>query len=418
MKKTLLFIFLIIGIFGFSQEVELFDVQYDSDNIFKNSFRIRVTNNYTPARTISASLKYIEDSNKINIPLELVSGEGSNSHIYESEIITLGVNNFYNHWDISVSASILIDTPPFPTVVPIWNKNVRFNRVDNLQYFSYYILKSCDNSNGGTFRVNIQGAQLFEGEVYALDLGFGERHYNVININSNTGSTNADYILRNNEVSGPLFVECDATDAYDLELLESQVLINSLCSNCQTLLSDLNPGFSGGAFPVNKHIMTTSGSFVNTNITIKNKGENPSKATRIKFYLSIQYNTTNGIIANNKTLNIPTLQRNEEYVVNPSLSSFDFGTIQPGNYYLVMDVEEGDNDINITNNYVSVPIIVQAGKIEVIRPRQVEVYSFDGILKSTFNVENEKEEKESIRNLEKGYYIIKRKDKTYKVKVE
>ncbi len=149
------------------------------------------------------------------------------------------------------------------------------------------------------------------------------------------------------------------TSDYDLQLLESDVFVNSLCSDCADILERLNSGFFGGPYPENRHRMTIEGSSVNTTLTIKNLGNTSSAATKVKFYLSDSYNDTSGVIANIKTINLPNLEPGEEFVTNPSFTIYDFNR-SPGNYYIVIHVEEGNNDSNASNNVVNIPVEVNS----------------------------------------------------------
>ena len=147
------------------------------------------------------------------------------------------------------------------------------------------------------------------------------------------------------------------TSDYDLQLLESGVYVNSLCSKCPDILERLNSGFFGGPYPKNRHLMSVEGSSVNTTLSIKNKGKTNSAPSKVKFYLSDFYNNTSEVIAHNKTIDLPSLNPGQEFITNPSFNIFDFNR-SPGNYYLVVYIEEGDNDSNPSNNVINIPVEV------------------------------------------------------------
>ena len=144
---------------------------------------------------------------------------------------------------------------------------------------------------------------------------------------------------------------------YDLQLLESDTFVSSIC--CSSVLSSLNPGFLGGTFPVNYHRMTFEGSALNLQLNIKNRGFISSSPAKLKFYLSKDYNSKEGIPAGDETIDIPSIARNGEFVTNPSLVASDF-LPESGFYYLVIDIETNGEDGNPNNNYVSIPVVVNS----------------------------------------------------------
>ncbi|EZH74785.1 hypothetical protein ATO12_08575 [Aquimarina atlantica] len=225
---------------------------------------------------------------------------------------------------------------------------------------------------------------------------------------------------------------CDPIDnnaKYDLRLTESNTIVTSTCSSCPSQLNLLNPGFAGGTFPFRKHFLNftqggASGS-VNMIFTIENIGNAPSEAVDVNFYLSQGYNSTQGLKANNKTVTIPSLQANQTYVVKANVNYDDFRAAQ-GQYYIVIDVEPGGGDKNRSNNFVNIPTYVRCitcsklkdflqSDSEVEKPYTIAIYDIYGNLQSSHTVRNETEEKEIIKQLPKGFYIIKNGTKTYKV---
>ncbi len=225
---------------------------------------------------------------------------------------------------------------------------------------------------------------------------------------------------------------CDPIDnnaKYDLRLTESNTIVTSTCSSCPSQLNLLNPGFAGGTFPFRKHFLDftqggASGS-VNMTFTIENIGDTASESVDVNFYLSQGYNSTQGLKANNKTVTIPSLQVNQTYVVRANVNYDDFRAAQ-GPYYIVIDVEPGGGDKNRSNNFVNIPTYVRCitcskqqelvkSNPEEGKPYTIAIYGIYGNLQSSHTVHNETEEKEIIKQLPKGFYIIKNSTKTYKI---
>ncbi|WP_271782560.1 thrombospondin type 3 repeat-containing protein [Aquimarina algiphila] len=221
---------------------------------------------------------------------------------------------------------------------------------------------------------------------------------------------------------------CDTIiNKYDLSLVESKVIVSSTCTSCPSQLNLLNPRFAGGTFPVKRHFIdftqSGTGSSVNIIFTIENVGNAPSELVNVNFYLSKNYNSTQGLKANKKTETIPVLQENQTYVINTSVDYSDFRGAE-GQYYIVIDVEPGSDDSNRTNNFVNIPTVVRCfpcfKQISLLKnnpnkPYLMKIYTISGEVKESHQINSIEEEKEIINQLSKGFYIINNGKKTYKV---
>ncbi|WP_109434363.1 MULTISPECIES: thrombospondin type 3 repeat-containing protein [Aquimarina] len=223
---------------------------------------------------------------------------------------------------------------------------------------------------------------------------------------------------------------CDPIDnnaKYDLQLRESKVTVNSTCGSCPSQLNLLNPQFAGGTFPVRKHFIdftpAGAGSSVNMIFTIENIGDGPSEPVDVNFYLSQDYNSIQGVKANDKTVTIPSIPANYTYVVQANVDYDDFRAAQ-GPYYIVIDVEPGSKDTNRSNNFVNIPTYVRciacsrsasSLKVNTNSPYKISVYTITGLIQASYTVNNKVEEKEITNQLPKGFYIIKNGTDTYKV---
>ncbi len=437
MKKTLLILFFlgtITAIHAQRVKMEIIDEKFESNGVCKKSFRIRITNNYNRTATIRLSAKTPGAPSIGNSPgtvyydtFDLRRGQTKTT-----PLIQISNLNYYN---IRASAKRKTST--------IWRSELKLLRC-NLNGFKQYILEprgetensaidnQCKNSQPLETNINLKlPITLKKERVYRLNIrGFGSYYWNVKQV-SGDANTSIRYAEGNSELYGPIGIDCNVGDPdpnpvdtsnYNLDLVESNVYIYSACVTCPSQLNILNPNFLGGTFPINKHIMTIEGNTVQTQFIIKNIGKTSSKSTKVNFYLSDDYNSTFGVRANEKTINLPSLKPDEEFFADRTFTISDFGR-KPGKYYLVIDVEPNTNDSDNQNNLVNIPIEVKSGVNRGLRrlneiqekPYQINIFTLGGLLKSTHFVQNTYEEKEIVNKLPKGIFIIKNGVKTYKV---
>ncbi len=212
----------------------------------------------------------------------------------------------------------------------------------------------------------------------------------------------------------------------DLSLSESDINVFSDCFECTSQLDLLNPGFLGGSIAINKHVLIMESGVIRTLFRVKNTGDVASNPTKINFYLSSGYHSTQGLKANNKTLSVGSINPGEFYIND---ITFNYNTDFPvdrGYYYLVIDVESDGNEKDNQNNYKSIPVLVKSTfdqrnintpdfSNSKQKPYKVFVFSIEGLLLLQKVVTTKDEEKVFIESLSQGFYIVKNGKETYKV---
>ncbi|TSE06404.1 CARDB domain-containing protein [Aquimarina algiphila] len=440
--KKLLFILLLFGISlnNYSQEIQIIDEVFESNEVCKKSFKIRIKNNDGRVQRVDIIVTRNKLETAGDNPTLIPIYQHSFRHrasIYDTPVINVSDFNYYDIKVVAYRKRISSGAS--------WRKDLKLFRC-NLDGFKKYLLEprgeteesaisnQCKNSNPLVENINLLSpVQLKVERVYRMNIrGIGTYYWNVKSASS-IANQFSPYATGSPEVFGPISITCNDngggpdpvdTSDYNLQLLDSDVFVYSSCVTCPSQLNILNPNFAGGTFPINKHLMTTEGNTVQTQFLIKNVGRTASKPTKINFYLSDNYNSLFGIKANNKTINLPSLKSGDEFIVNPIFTISDFGR-QPGKYYLVIDVEPESNDSNNSNNFVSIPMEVKSGigrgknsfflNESPLNSYIVRVYTFSGLLKSTHLVRNRIEEKKVISKLPKGLFIIKNDKETYKI---
>jgi len=450
MKKKLLYLLLgLINVFYvFPQKIEIFDKKFEDNGVCMKSCRVRVINN-NPSRSVNrlGLVVYPEGQESIHGPVRPFYSRAitrpvrilpNGSEVFESGVIEIGGH------DANLVIRATARYRRGVRNILRWRKKTKRDRCD-LSTFKRYVVMSrgetldrarylnCVDAQGVTQDVNLElPIDLKKGGIYLLKMSWAERFYEVINVFP--ASSFAELTYANEPVSGPFSKDCtgvfdgDAdeddnmdTSNYDLELKESDVFVYSACGSCVSQLSSLNPGFLGGTFPVRKHLMTTEGNAVQTQFLIKNNGLTYSKSTKVRFYLSKEYNSIFGVEANDKFLDIGSLPPGGEFLANPTFNFSDFKVV-PGIYYFVIDIENGEGESKDENNFISIPIEIKSisGK-RTIQVRgdekrgMIEIYNFNGTKHSEHVIETKQKEKSIINGLGKGLYIIKKDQEFYKV---
>lgn len=293
------------------------------------------------------------------------------------------------------------------------------------------IASICSNQSEGRRELIFRSNQPLEiGGLYRYTIrvsGITFRNYIEI-ISTPTAISSIEDLTRNS--FNPSKIDFQCPDNYDLEIKESDVYVISNCGNCTSQLSSLNPRFAGGTFPVNKHVIEftqSGGGFLNAQFTLKNIGARPSEPVTARFYLSSNYNSTQGIEANEKASAIGRLQPGGTFSSNPTFNISDFNAA-PGRYYLVIYIEPGNNDNNLQNNIINIPVelrLLNRGN-SILPPfsfkanstnksSTISIYNLQGIEIVKKTITTQQEEQDIISQLPKGIYIIKKGNKTYKV---
>ena len=446
MKKLLIFLMLWTAQ-NYAQDVQLVNVSYDPSGKCKKSFKVRIINRNSNVNRMVLNLQAVPSSSfrpqreQFIIPRGNVNSDGSS--VYE-----LFVDIDDEPW-MNYSIEIKATKKRFGRDQVLWTKDLKVLKCNAsgfqrgvVQFRGNTLERARENQcNVGqnsdlwrSFAIKANN-RLESGKIYRLTFGNSPAYYEIIR-SDQPATTTSTYENLNyasySSISTPYGRDCNNGGdgsglAYDLKISESDVYVYSNCVSCPSRLDLLNPGFAGGVFPINTHLMSLEGNTVQVQFTLKNVGNKPSVPTKVNFYLSSEYNSLVGVKANTKTINVPVVNVGGSFLANPVFTINDFGR-QPGGYYLVVDVEPGNNDSQLQNNFVSIPMEVKSSLNSIaILPNitssmpyeqsyKMEVYSLDGVLKyRNDSVKDKLEESVIIKNLPKGIYIIKKDKEIYKV---
>ncbi len=214
---------------------------------------------------------------------------------------------------------------------------------------------------------------------------------------------------------------CDTTNGKpDLTSDKSNISIISECSSCPIALSLLG---------IKKHIISRNGGILSfQQIVVENDGTVASSNAKINYYLSVDGALSVGDYKFPTSTNIPVIQSGSYTVFSHSIFGSDFDNLQPyGNYTLIMKID-GDNQVsesNENNNIFKIPITFRqsinkpGGPFKPIDDLKrtfddtldkkfynLYIYNFYGRLIDKVVIKNENDERESIRCLPNGLYIL------------
>lgn len=448
--RILLLLVLFCNSILFSQELELINISSEENVDCKKRIKIQAINRDRQVSRVEIQVQPIPDNlNKPNPKIYRAVKVGNNPDGSETYILNLDIED-WQWFDYDVLA--IGKRRGIGTYIPKWTKKLNFKKCNPSGFKRAVIVKrgssladaqlsqclvsasELDRNQSVFLNTN---TELVEGKLFKLSLGTVTSYYELLFNNGIANSSSFASFVTTSSVDGPFDENCDDSDdngggdgasGYNLQLLESNVFVYSSCNICPSQLSELNPEFAGGTFPIYKHLMTLEGNTVQTQFTIKNIGNNISEATKINFYLSTGYNSIQGVLAADKEIELPSLVSGGEFLANPTFTISDFNRAS-GNYYLVIDVEPAGNDSDLTNNFVSIPMEVRSingaprptiiqtpgNNVNNSESYELKVYNFSGILQSAHIVEDYSKELEIINNLPRGMYIVRKGDTMYKV---
>lgn len=232
----------------------------------------------------------------------------------------------------------------------------------------------------------------------------------------------------------------------DLTINEELSKQYSDCYSCNGYFDDI----------INRPTIYRYGGNITLNpLVIKNIGNGnvsvPYGPIQVKFYLSSDQNLDlqnlnqgngNDIGFGNRTVDINTgIIAGGNYNTGVSIEGSDIGDRVPyGNYYLVIVIDSenalGNSEVNKNNNTYYLPVTytgtlpakMAMTKVKDITPEilednstelySIKIYNFQGQKVLYQDVSTKEEENELIKSLKSGLYIIKSKDKTYKLSVK
>ncbi|RKN04899.1 hypothetical protein D7035_21635, partial [Aquimarina sp. AD1] len=408
MKKVLL---VVLGLFSFvniySQDIEVFDKKFDSDGICVESFRLRIINTNSRVNRVNVLCYRQSQENQYGYPPlnpaysktldRVVRTLTDGSKVYETGVVYVNMPDSYMNIEVKGQYRNITRNRTY------WTEKTILTKCDLTDFKRYSLMSrgrtledarynQCVENVGNITDINLKlPVVLSEGMLYSQY----DNYYEVIDMFP--AHRNADFTDASGFFSGPFSRFCDDieeeeeeeenedTSNYDILLKESNVNVYSACVECPSQLDILNPDFAGGTFPIRKHLMSTEGNTVETQLLIRNIGQTSSKKTEVNFYMSTGYNSLLGVNAVEKTIEIPNLASGEEYLTNQIFVLSDF-SVAPGNYYLVIDVIENLGESDVSNNYVSIPIEVKSAASGIIfnndvsdmKNYTIEIYNFNG----------------------------------------
>lgn len=370
---------------------------------------------------------------KIDHPLEpgttfkLFNYSGSNYEVYR---VYASSYNTIEDDDYSIPAS-RIELYPILPLKAHRLKKVGTNKI-NLN------ISICQNSplpNTPTRKINIATFNKLEvGEIYKLKISSTAAYYKVIS--SSDGSfTDDDRTITNPEdIIEKFHLNCndydydginndndscpttpnsgidsdgdgidDACDDID-DSAEADLKFNK---NGSSVTSDANTFSVDGTHTLNYYT-----SSIHFDFLIENIGEIESSSTKIEFYLSGNSSFNPEYDANlNKDISLSPIPANSAEPFSKTIFASDLGPIT-GTWYIIAKIKADDADnsnnilpIKISPNYAGRPS----------KPKKLSIYDYSGSEILNQQVESKSEEDEIIQNLEKGMYIIKSGEDTYKV---
>jgi len=220
----------------------------------------------------------------------------------------------------------------------------------------------------------------------------------------------------------------------DLTIDSDQTIIFSDCFDCSPALGSLGS---------KRHEINNRSGILNlSQIYIENIGNNDSSTTNIQFYVSSNTSLdTSDFEYTGSNTNINSIDSGDYFIISKSVFATDFGVSGyfSGNWYILMVVDDSETNTesNEDNNVTAIPVtfIDPFGKSALIKTQKVsltakveaevfidsysiDIYNFQGQRVLSKEVTSKEEESKLIQSLTSGLYIIKSKDRTYKVSIK
>mgnify|MGYP003673152785 FL=1 len=220
----------------------------------------------------------------------------------------------------------------------------------------------------------------------------------------------------------------------DLTIDSDNTIIFSDCFDCSPALGSLGS---------KRHqINNQSGILTLSQIYVKNIGNSNSNSTNIQYYVSLNTTLdTSDFKSNGSSTDINSINSGGYSIVSQSLFATNFGTSGyfNGNWYILMVVDDSktNTESNENNNVTAIPVtfINPFGKSASIKTQNVslttkveaeefidsysiDIYNFQGQKVLSKEVTSKEEENKLTQFLSSGLYIIKSKDRTYKVSIK
>lgn len=214
----------------------------------------------------------------------------------------------------------------------------------------------------------------------------------------------------------------------DLTIVSSKTSVGSSCNSdgnsCPTNLEDAING--------NTHYISyPSGELSIGNIVLKNIGNSQSSAGKLKIYASKNNTLETSSDSKIREYNVPVINADTESTINSAIDITWFTIVNETNSgieqgsigYILIEVSSTD-DNDTGNNIISLPFILRKQsnknldnklKYSLHKPKEVKIYSIQGILISKKIVKTRDEEEIFIQSLPKGLHIVKDGTKTYKI---
>lgn len=248
-----------------------------------------------------------------------------------------------------------------------------------------------------------------------------DKYYVIVKVDITGGgeyvfSTNSSYCINLTNNSG----NCDPivipVEKPDLRIDRDMTYITSECSDCS---------FSLGGLGSKKHLLSKEGGIINLQaIYVANSTQGNAGSSTLDFYLSNDTSLSTDDYKFNGSITIPQLPANSFYSASKSFFGNDIPSNKAyGNYYILMVLDKQNliDESNETNNVTAVPIRYRQNVFgrEASGKSSVEKYNFKVYNLSGNEILNEnatsiEDENLHFEKLDKGIYIVKYADGTFK----
>lgn len=248
-----------------------------------------------------------------------------------------------------------------------------------------------------------------------------DKYYVIVKVDITGGdeyvfSTNSSYCINLTNNSG----NCDPivipVEKPDLRIDRDMTYITSECSDCS---------FSLGGLGSKKHLLSKEGGIINLQaIYVANSTQGNAGSSTLDFYLSNDTSLSTDDYKFNGSITIPQLPANSFYSASKSFFGNDIPSNKTyGNYYILMVLDKQNliDESNETNNVTAVPIRYrqnvfgrEASGKSLIEMYNFKVYNLSGSEILNENATSIEDENSYFEKLDKGIYIIKYADGTFK----